>query len=100
MKKDELKKLLINEIKKLGFPVAFVAQEADGYAGYYVENENKVIELGDYTEPARVIMDLSLVSLAMLIENGVRPTEKNKKQDWKEILEFKELAGDEGQEEL
>jgi len=104
MEKDELKKLLINEIKKLGFPVGYVVGEADGYAGYYVENENKVIELGDYSEEADVMMDLSLVSLAMLLEIGARPKDKDKDKDkqlhWREILEFKDAAEDEEQKGL
>ena len=92
---DEIKKILIKEIKKIGFPVGFLNGEADGYAGYYVENEDKVVAL-EYAEQASDLMRLSLTNLATLLENGVRPNQKGKKSDWETILEYKGYAESSG----
>jgi hypothetical protein len=101
MKKQDIKKILIDEIKKKGFPTGYLIGEADGYAGYYVENENKVIAL-DYAEGAKTMKGMSLKALATLLENGVRPKKKGKDEDWEMILEFKgyvEAATNKGDDE-
>ena len=93
MSLDTLKKKLIEEIKKEGFPVGFIHGEADGYTGYYVENEKKIVAL-EYAEEAKTLTDISLTNLAALLEYGVRPDdiEKEKKEEWQMILEYRGYA--------
>lgn len=74
---EEIKEKLIEYIKKNGFPVGFMRGEADGGYGMYVESEKKVIPLEYALEfcekelPLKLI-DLSVVDLAYLAEQGIR----------------------------
>lgn len=80
---EELKKIIIEKIKKIGFPIAFLRGEADGSYGFYAKSENDVIGFGyaedNYKEVNGVIsivkvslQDLSLVDLTQLLK-GITP---------------------------
>jgi hypothetical protein len=80
---EELKKIIIEKIKKIGFPIAFLRGEADGSYGFYAKSENDIIGLDyaedNYKEVNGVIsivkvslQDLSLIDLTQLLK-GTTP---------------------------
>jgi len=96
----ELKKIIIERIKKIGFPIAFLRGEADGTYGLYARSEDDVIGLDygecNYKEVDGVItivkvslQELSIVDLTQLLK-GITP----KDEYWEDIEEQVKIAED------
>ena len=80
------KDILIDGIKKKGFPIVFIRGEADGSYGIWALSEGKVIVKGyakdEYGKQNISLKELSLVDLASLLEKG----EKEESQYYQDMI--------------
>ena len=87
-RKAVIKKHLITAIKEKGFPNGYVEDEADFYAGFFIDKEGKITAIGyakdfmsDKVPDVNNIKleDLTIVELAKLLECGLVETDKDYK---------------------
>jgi hypothetical protein len=81
----DAKKMLIGAIVLRGFPVGYSRNEADGGYGIIANSPFSLRFMG-YAEDmltAKSLIELSLVDLAYLLEEGITPKDK----DWKDLIE-------------
>jgi hypothetical protein len=87
-RKAVIKKHLITAIKEKGFPNGYVEDEADFYAGIFIDENEKIHAVGyakDFISDKGVdldnikLEDLTIVELAKLLENGCVVEDKDYK---------------------
>ena len=87
-RKAIIKKQLIVAIKEKGFPNGYVEDEADFYAGFFIDKDGKITALGYAKDPILdkvedlnniKLEDMAIVELAKLLEYGLVETDKDYK---------------------